>query len=116
MNRQAISFVPTFAAYNMGPAAAQPKQPVAFTTTRTGKDRISSPSKIEAMHYDDKAKSIKVFCSDGKLRECRVERLPSIEHGRVLWRKLQELGAAKAEVTFTAAGGFSPDRWFYTAE
>jgi len=89
---------------------------VAFTTSRSGKDRVSAPVTLEAMHFDDTTKSIKVFCSDGNLRECRVERLPSIEVGRKLWTKLQQIGEAKREVTFIAAGGFSPDKWFYTVE
>ena len=112
MAQARVSFVPSFVSYamNVSTPVAQPK---AFTTSRTGKDRVSSAVTIEAMHFDDKTKSIKVFCSDGNLRECRVERLPSVEHGRTLWRKLQEVGKAKQEISFVAAGGFSPDKWFY---
>jgi hypothetical protein len=86
----------------------------AFDTSRVGKDRVSSLVKIEAMHYDEATSSIKVFGSDGNLRECRVARLPGgLAEGRVLWRKLQGIGKAGQEVMFVAAGGFSPDKWFY---
>lgn len=86
----------------------------AFDTSRTGKERVSALVTIDAMHFDQATSSIKVFCSDGNLRECRVNRLPSVEHGRVLWRQLQAAGKAKQEVSFKAAGGFSPDKWFYS--
>jgi hypothetical protein len=111
MAQARVSFVPSFVSYAMAAPAAK-----VFDTKRTGQDRVSNKTTIEAMHFDDATKSIKVFCADGFLRECRVARLPSLEHGRTLWRKLQEFGNAKAEVRFTAAGGFSPDKWFYTAE
>lgn len=110
-----VSFVPSFVNYALSLGEKKQETKV-FDTSRTGKDRVSGPVKIEAMHFDDVTKSIKVFCSDGNLRECRVNRLPSIEHGRQLWRNLAALGKAGKEVRFTAAGGFSPDKWFYTAE
>jgi len=115
MAQARVSFVPSFVNYAIAIGEKKPEVKV-FDTSRSGKDRGSAPVKIEAMHFDDSTKSIKVFCSDGNLRECRVNRLPSIEHGRQLWRNLQALGKAGKEVTFTAAGGFSPDKWFYTVE
>ena len=109
------SFIPSFvnniAAYSFAAPAKQETK--AFDTTRTGKERVSALVTIEAMHFDQATSSIKVFCSDGNLRECRVNRLPSVEHGRVLWRQLQAAGKAKQEISFKAAGGFSPDKWFY---
>ena len=108
-----VSFVPSFVQYAMNIGQQQVAQPKAFDTSRKGQDRVSAAVTIEAMHFDDTAKSIKVFCSDGNLRECRVNRLPSVEHGRVLWRQLQAAGKAKQEISFKAAGGFSPDKWFY---
>jgi hypothetical protein len=109
-----VSFVPSFVQYAMNIGQQPVAQPKAFDTSRTGQDRVSAAVTIEAMHFDDASKSIKVFCSDGNLRECRVNRLPSLEHGRALWRQLQAAGAAKKEINFKAAGGFSPDKWFYT--
>jgi hypothetical protein len=118
---RSVSFIPSFVNYAMGSSLAmsaptQVTETKAFDTKRTGADRSSVRVTIEAMHFDDATKSIKVFCSDGNLRECRVSRLPSVEHGRVLWRKLQEIGQKQQLVSFKAAGGFSPDKWFYTAE
>jgi len=107
-----VTFVPQFASFNT-PAPAANK---AFATTRIGQDRVSHKVLVEAMHFDQASKSIKVFCSDGNLRECRVERLESAEAGRALWRQLQSVGSKKQEVSFKAAGGFSPDKWFYTVE
>jgi methylaspartate ammonia-lyase len=109
------SFVPSFVEQAMTFGVKRPVH-VAFDTTRAGADRISTSVKIDAMHFDHKTKSIKVFCSDGNLRECRVERLPSLEIGRALWRQLADIGNAGMEVQFKAAGGFSPDKWFYAVE
>jgi len=127
MAQARVSFVPSFVNYaiNIGEKKSDSvstsvntsvSTTKVFDTSRTGKDRVSAPVKIEAMHYDEATKSIKVFCSDGNLRECRVNRLPSVGHGRALWRKMQAFGKAQQEVCFTAAGGFSPDKWFYTVE
>jgi len=57
--------------------------------------------------------SLSVACSDGVSRVCRLDRLPSLEVGRALWRRLQAAGSAGSLVSFSAAGGFSPDRWFF---
>jgi hypothetical protein len=84
-----------------------------FDTKRTGADRYSANVMIKALHYDESAKAIRVFCSDGMTRTCLVNRLASIEDGRTLWKALKEAGQNNEEVCFIAAGGFSPDRWFY---
>ena len=113
------SFIPSFVnaatTFNFGQKEQQVERTV-FKTSRTGKDRVSAKVTITAMHFDQNSKSIKVFCSDGNLRECRVERLPSIEYGRALWRELQSIGNRGAELSFVAAGGFSPDKWFYAVQ
>jgi hypothetical protein len=90
-----------------------PSTTTRFTTKRTGIDRTSAPVTISAIHYDEANKAIRVFGSDGNLRTCLVSRLASIEDGRALWTRLQSAGKAHTEVQFVAAGGFSPDRWFY---
>ena len=115
MAQARVSFVPSFVNYAINIGENKPEVK-AFDTSRAGKDRTSKAVTIEAMHYDEATKSIKVFCSDGNLRECRVNRLPSVEHGRALWRQLQAFSKAQQEVCFTSAGGFSPDKWFYTVE
>ena len=110
------SFIPSFTSFAMSYQSAIPTvETKSFNTTRTGKDRVSNSVTIQAMHYDEVTKSIKVFGSDGHLRECRVERLPGgVEQGRQLWRELQAYGKAGTSLQFVAAGGFSPDRWFYS--
>ena len=110
---KSVSFIPSFIAQVTQPKAAPV---VHFNTSRTGKDRMSAEVKVEYMHFDEVTKSIKVVGSDGNLRECRTERLPSLEHGRLLWKKLAKAGKEKATVQFVAAGGFSPDKWFYDIE
>jgi hypothetical protein len=39
-----------------------------------------------------------------------------LDDARQLWKRLQTAGQAGVYVKFIAAGGFSPDRWFYTIE
>jgi hypothetical protein len=114
MARSAVSFIPSFVNYLTTAPSIPTTKP--FNTTRTGQDRVSAPVKIDAMHFDKVTNSIKVFCSDGNLRECRVSRLTSLDAGRQLWKQLQEIGKAEKEVQFVAAGGFSPDKWFYTVQ
>lgn len=89
------------------------KKEVAFTTTRKGADRMSDAVTMLDARYEEETQTIKIFCTDGKLRECRVERLPSKDHAKALWKSIQQHGKAKTEVRFVAAGGFTPDRWFY---
>jgi hypothetical protein len=116
MAQARVSFVPSFVSFVQNMVKPEPVAEVKFTTTRTGKDRVSAATTIEAMHFDQATKTIKVFCADGNLRECRIERLTSVADGRDLWKKLQTHGRDKTEVKFVAAGGFSPDKWFYTVE
>jgi hypothetical protein len=88
----------------------------AFTTSRRGADRKSQPVLMMDARFDETTQSINVYCADGKLRSCRLDRLPSLEAGRALWASIQKAGKAKKPVTFVAAGGFTPDRWFYAIE
>ncbi len=88
----------------------------AFATTRKGADRKSEPTLMMDARFDETTQSINVYCADGKLRTCRLDRLPDLEAGRALWAAIQKAGKAKKPVTFVAAGGFTPDRWFYTIE
>jgi hypothetical protein len=96
-------------------AATIPAQPVAsnFVTARPGAaDRLSSPTTMMAATFDEKTREIRVFCQDGHTRRCKVDRLPNINVARGLWKKLTKIGGSKP-VVFVAAGGFSPDVWFY---
>jgi hypothetical protein len=104
--------------FNVPMSAVGPSTPVnpVFKTKRTGADRLSAAVKMTACHFDDKAKAIRVFCDDGLVRQCNIDRLPSIEYARNLWKQIQSAGAAGVQVQFKAAGGFSPDKWFYDFE
>lgn len=116
---KSVSFIPSFVSFTTQPKVEQTSVglPVkAFNTSRTGQDRMSKAVTVEYMHYDEVTKSIKVVGSDGLLRECRTGRLPSIEHGRNLWKKVARAGKEKKSIQFVAAGGFSPDKWFYDIE
>jgi hypothetical protein len=90
------------------------RKSVPFSTVfASAPDRVSAPVTIKACLYDKETRTIKVMGSDGNVRSCRLERLPSINVGRALWKEIKDCGKNKVEVTFTAAGGFSPDTWFY---
>ena len=84
-----------------------------FTTKRVVADRLSAAVTIKAMHFEDSTRSIKVFCSDGYTRECRVDRLTSVEHGRKLWKQMEETCKVGTQIRFKSAGGFDPNKWFY---
>jgi len=98
-------------------AAASPitaQQQAVFKTARPQlADRLSSPVTLMALTFDEGNREIRVFASDSKMRRCKVDRLPSIEYARTLWTRLQKAGTAGKNVVFVAAGGFSPDTWFY---
>lgn len=79
-------------------------------------DKISGVTTLLAMHFDENLRQIRVFCADGYTRKCNVDRLPNIETGRALWTLLQTVGKKQTKIRFKAAGGFSPDVWFYTIE
>jgi len=87
-----------------------------FVTSRKGADRKSEPVLMMDARFDEATNTINVYCADGKMRTCRLDRLPSLEHGRALWASIQKAGKAKKPVQFVAAGGFTPDRWFYAIE
>lgn len=87
-----------------------------FRVRRQVADRVSQPVLLQSMAFSETAREIRVFCADGNTRRCKVDRLPTIQDARILWKKLQDLGSKGEPVQFRAAGGFSPDVWFYDAE
>jgi hypothetical protein len=95
--------------------AASPYQE-GFRVRKQIEDRMSDPVVLKAIHFDQKTREIRAFGSDGMTRKCKVDRLPSLEEGRALFRKLQELGKAQKKFQFIAAGGYSPNVWFYTVK
>lgn len=89
--------------------------PVAFVTaTPAAATKYSEPVSIVTVHYNDSTREIKAVGSDGNVRVCKIDRLESIEHGRQLWTLLKGVQHSEALVCFASAGGFNPDRWFYT--
>jgi len=109
----AISFA---SAAPVGTIPAAPEYAPHFRVRRAVADKTSAPVVVSAIHFDEKIRQIQVFCSDGNVRKCNVDRLPTIETGRMLWKLLQTVGKKQTTVVFKAAGGFSPDTWFYTIE
>jgi hypothetical protein len=104
------------ASFSFSASKISPKE-VKFMTARANRaDKKSDPVVMLNAHYNEETESISVFCSDGKLRECRINRLPSKEEAAKLWTTIQKMGKVKTEVQFVSAGGFSPDRWFYGVE
>jgi len=86
---------------------------IAFrTATPTITDRTSAAVTIESIYFDKKMNAIIVQCSDKRTRVCKIDRMESIEAARALWVQLKDSLGWSAK--FTAAGGFSPDNWFYT--
>jgi len=104
-------------------ALTKPTTPAATFRTSTPKlaDKLSAPMTITMMTWDEASRSIRVWGSDQKMRECKVARLhDDIEQatriGRALWAQVAKAGKAEKVIRFRAAGGFSADRWFYTIE
>lgn len=118
-----------FSAFDqMAAALIKAPEPVAhfITATPNAKDKLSAPVGIEMMNFiksQDKTLigSIMVWGTDGKARECKIDRLHQNKEqaaliGRALWAKCAKAGKEGTVIRFRAAGGFSPDRWFYTVE
>ena len=106
-------------AFNFGPAVKitpPAEYNAAFRVRKDVADKVSSPVTILALHFDEKARQIRVFGSDGLTRKCNVDRLPDTKAAKALWVNLQKIGKAQTEISFVAAGGYSPDVWFYTVK
>lgn len=87
-----------------------------FQSKREVKDRVSRVVNVMAIHYDQPTRTIRVFCNDGNVRVCRIDKLTDVNHGRQMWKHLEQCIENKWPVVFKAAGGFSPDKWFYDVE
>ncbi len=100
------SFVPVF--------KVATKATVAFSTYNPlSEDRKSLPVQITELVFNEKTRSIQVTCSDNKLRQCRIDRLVDDAAVKSLSKRLQSAYDKGANVCFLAAGGFSPEVWFY---
>lgn len=87
-----------------------------FRVRKQVADKLSDKVTVVAIHFDEKTREMRAFGSDGMTRKCKVDRLPSLAEGRALWKKLQRVGKTQELVSFVAAGGFSPDVWFYDVQ
>ena len=88
------------------------KAPAKFDTKRPNvADKVSKAVTILAVSANEETREILVFCSDNKTRRCKVDRLAG--EPSELWKRLKEASKTETEVRFRAAGGFSPDTWFY---
>lgn len=85
--------------------------PVFVTNTPSANIRYSEPMNIVALHYENKM--IRAVGADGNVRVCKIDRLPSIEYARELWKMLVQVQRTGQVISFMAAGGFSPNKWFY---
>lgn len=97
------------AGYNSKPAA-----PAFTVTNEKAAVRLSDPMQIVAVHYDELTREIRVVGEDANVRVCKIERLKGgLDQARKLWVDLIEAKNSTREIQFMAAGGFSPDKWFY---
>lgn len=99
----------TLAAYNG--KAVTPQQVFSVTNTKAAV-RYSEAMQIVALHYDEASREIRCVGEDGNVRTCKIARM-DINAARELWVNLKEIKNSSSEIQFMAAGGFSPDKWFY---
>jgi len=82
------------------------------TAVTTAEFLWSDPVKPLALHWDEATRSIRVVCSDANMRVCRIDRMSSINAARNLYKDVTSAIEKGSMVSFAAAGGFSPDKWF----
>jgi len=105
------SFAQMSAMLTMGQASTKA---VPFSTSTPNADiKKSEATTIVSIHYNATTREIRAVGDDGNVRICKVDRLPSIEHGRTLWKILVGAKNEGTIIQFMAAGGFNPNRWFY---
>lgn len=83
------------------------------TSTPEAAVKHSEPCTIVACHFNEATREIRAVGDDTNVRICKIDRLQSIEHARTLWKILQGATNEGTLITFMAAGGFNPDRWFF---
>jgi hypothetical protein len=75
--------------------------------------KYSEPQAILLVQKDIAKREIRVIGEDGNVRVCKVDRLPSTQYANELYATLKAAKDSETVVCFMAAGGFSPDKWFY---
>jgi hypothetical protein len=90
------------------------KVEVPFITNNPSQgDRVSQPTKITDLSFNEVTRSIEVTCDDRRKRQCRIDRLANDKMVKDLQKALQEAYDKKTSVQFVAAGGADANVWFY---
>jgi len=76
-------------------------------------DRASHAVKIIDLSFNELTRTIEATGSDGRKRQCRIDRITNTEDLRQLTRELQAAYDNDETIRFVAAGGNNPDIWFY---
>ena len=116
-----VSFAPRFSATNMtlkgmtmnaSPAVEAPVQ-TGFRTRYNTSDKLSAVTTVAGVSFNETTREILALGEDGRVRRCKIDRMPSLQDARNLWQQLVIAHNNDRPVQFVAAGGFSPDSWFY---
>ena len=83
------------------------------TSNPLADDRISHPVRIIEIGYNETTRTIEAIGSDGRKRQCRIDRISNTEDLRQLTKELQAAYDNEEKIRFVAAGGNNPDIWFY---
>jgi len=100
-------FVPSFK------VSTKVEVPFITNNPRMG-DRVSEPTRIMDLSFNEVTRSIEVTCDDRRKRQCRIDRLANDKMVKDLQKALQTAYDSKTAVQFVAAGGADPQVWFYT--
>lgn len=83
------------------------------TNNPTGRDRESDVVQIVDLFFNQNTRSIEATGSDGRKRNCRIDRFSSDKDLKELSKNLQDAYNKELGVVFVAAGGNDPNVWFY---
>jgi len=101
-----MAFKPTFKVAN--------KATVVFSTNNPfGEDRKSLPVTVVELGFNEITRSIEATGSDGRKRQCRIDRITDEKVLRALTKHLQMAYDNATKIQFIAAGGNDPNVWFY---
>jgi hypothetical protein len=84
------------------------------TNNPFGRDRESDVTQIRTLEFNEETRTIEVMCTDGRKRQCRIDRFNNDKLLQQLTQDLQVAYDTEADVVFVAAGGNDPNVWFYT--
>ena len=84
-----------------------------FTTKNVAMTRSSMLTTIESLVFNKDTRTIEAHCTDGTRRLCRIDRCESIDNARALWSNLVIMKNTDTPVSFHAAGGNDPRKWFF---